>query len=76
LKINPKARFRVYVTGPAAAIASETELSLAKLAPEAAQVADAIAADGVVPANVSIGASTGLKHVPAPAGPEIVVFAK
>ncbi|MGC9268643.1 hypothetical protein [Acidiphilium sp.] len=76
LKINPKAKFRVYVTGPTAAIPSDTELAMARLAPEAAQVADAIAADGVSPPNVSLGASTALPHVPAPAGPEIVVFAK
>lgn len=76
LKINPKAQFRVYLTGPAAAIPNETEREMSKLAPEAAQVADAIAADGVAPANVSLGASTGLKHVPAPTTPEIVIFAK
>ncbi|MDD2878179.1 MAG: hypothetical protein PHT60_09090 [Acidiphilium sp.] len=76
LKINPKAQFRVYVTGPAAAIASQSEMMMAKLAPEAAQVADAIAADGVPPPNVSLGAATRLRHVPAPAAPEIVVFAK
>ncbi|GBR76211.1 hypothetical protein [Acidiphilium acidophilum] len=76
LKINPKAQFRVYVTGPASAIPSDSELAMAKLTPEAAQVADAIAANGVIPPNVSLGASTKLAHVPAPAGPEIVVFAK
>lgn len=76
LKINPKAQFRVYITGPAAAIPSATERSMAKLAPEAAEVADAIAADGVAPANVSLGASTGLPHVTAPTAPEIVIFAK
>ncbi|SIR24292.1 MULTISPECIES: hypothetical protein [Acidiphilium] len=76
LKINPKAQFRVYVTGPAAAIPSDTELAMAKLAPEAAQVADAIAADGVAPSNVSLGAGTALAHVTAPTAPEIVVFAK
>lgn len=76
LKINPKAKFRVYVTGPTAAIASTTELALVKLAPEAAQVADAIAADGVAPGNVSLGESTALAHVAVPAAPEIVIFAK
>lgn len=76
LKINKDAKFRVYVTGPAAAIPSVSEQQMAKLAPEAAAVADAIAADGVLPGNVSLGASTKLPHVPTPKAPEIVVFAK
>lgn len=76
LKINPKASFRVYITGPAAAIANVSEQEMAKLAPEAASVADSIVADGVAPANVSLGASTDIKHVPTPKTPEIVVFAK
>lgn len=76
LKINPKAKFRVYLTGPTTAIPTVSEQMMAKMAPEAAQVADAIVADGVAAPNVSIGADTKLPHVPAPTSPEIVVFAK
>lgn len=76
LKINRNAAFRVYITAPAAAIPSVTEQQMAPLASKAAAVADAIVADGVAPGNVSLGASTNLPHVPAPAAPEIVVFAK
>lgn len=76
LKIDKNAQFRVYLTGPAAAIPTLSEQQMAKLAPEAAAVADAVAADGVLPGNVSLGASNKLPHVPTPKAPEIVVFAK
>ncbi|ABQ31163.1 MULTISPECIES: hypothetical protein [Acidiphilium] len=76
LKINPKARFRVYVTGPTAGGPAAAEMAMARLAPRAAQVADAIVADGVAPDHVSLGASAPLHAVPPPATPEIVVFAK
>lgn len=76
LKINPKAMFRVYLTGPASGGPAAAEQQMARLAPQAALVADAIVADGVAADHVSIGAATPLPHVPAPAAPEIVVFAK
>lgn len=76
LKINPKAKFRVYVTGPVSKIPNVSNRMMARLAPEASQVADAIVADGVAAHNVSIAASTKLAHVKPPAAPEIVVFAK
>lgn len=76
LKINPKAQFRVYVTGPTEGGPAAAQMAMARIAPQAAQVADAIVADGVAPANVSLGASAPLPNVKAPAAPEIVIFAK
>lgn len=76
LKINPKAKFRVYLTGPTDGGPAASERAMARLAPEAAQVANAIVADGVPSDRVSIAASAPLPHVPTPATPEIVVFAK
>lgn len=76
LKINPKATFRVYLTGPAAGGPATAEREMAHVAPKAAQVANAIVADGVPAERVSIAASAPLPHVPPPAAPEILVFAK
>ena len=76
LKINPNAKFRVYLTGPSAGGPAAAERRMAGLVPKAAQVANAIVADGVEAHRVSIGAAAPLPHVPAPAAPEIVVFAK
>lgn len=76
LKLNPKATFRVYLTGPTRGGPASAERAMARLAPEAAQVANAIVADGVPAERVSIGASAPLPHVRPPATPEIVVFAK
>ncbi|HQT62006.1 MAG TPA: hypothetical protein PLV07_06075 [Acidiphilium sp.] len=76
LKINPKAEFRVVVTAPAARGPAAAERAMARLAPRAAQVADAIVADGVAAQRVSLGAAAPLAGIPAPSAPEIVVFAK
>lgn len=76
LKVNPKATFRVYLTGPVHGGPASAEREMARLAPEAAQVANAIVADGVPAERVSIAASAPLPHVRPPAAPEILVFAK
>lgn len=76
LKIKPSAQFRVYVTAPPAGSPQEARQQMAELAPEAAQVANAIVADGVQPQRVTLGASTDLPRVKRPAAPEILVFAK
>lgn len=76
LKINPKAQFRVYVTAPAAGGPAAAQMAMARVAPLAAQVADAIVADGVASSSVSLGAAAPLANVTAPTGPEIVIFAK
>ena len=76
LKIKPSAEFRVYVTAPSAGSPAAAQQQMAELAPEAAQVANAIVADGVEPQRVTLGASTDLPRVKPPAAPEILVFAK
>jgi hypothetical protein len=77
LKIKPEARFRVVVTAPSAATPGAQQHEMSRLAPEAASIANAIAADGVGPSRVSLAAQGApIPHVAPPAGPEILVFAK
>ena len=75
LKIKPSAKFRVYVTAPSGS-PEGARRQMAELAPVAAQVANAIVADGVTPQRVTLGASTDLPEVKTPSQPEILVFAK
>jgi hypothetical protein len=75
-KIKPGARFRVTVTAPAGT-PDEQQDQMKRMAPTAASVADAIVADGVHPSHVSLAArGAPIPHLAAPAGPEVLVFAK
>ncbi len=76
LKIKPNAHFRVVVTAPQGT-PDEQQQAMSRLAPQAAAIADAIAADGVRPSRVSLAAQGApIPNVPSPAAPEILVFAK
>lgn len=76
LKIKPDAQFRVVVTAPDAASPGEQQREMSHLAPEAAEVANAIAGDGASAAKVSLAAeSRPIPHAASPKGPEILVFA-
>ena len=76
LKIKPEARFRVVVTAPGATPGAQ-QREMSRLAPEAASIANAIAADGVRPSRVSLAAQGApIPHVAPPLAPEILVFAK
>ena len=79
LRIKPGAEFRVDIIGLASKPPSVAEREMSQLAPLAAQVADAIVADGATPNRVSLGATTASARVKThriPTTPEIVVFAK
>ncbi len=79
LRIKPGAEFRVDIVGLASKPPSVAEREMSQLAPLAAQVADAIVADGATPNRVSLGATTAsarVKTLRIPTTPEIVVFAK
>jgi hypothetical protein len=79
LRIKSGAEFRVDIVGPASKPPSAAEREMSQIAPLAAQIADAVVADGAAPKRVSLGATTpsaGVKNHRIPTTPEIVVFAK
>lgn len=77
LKIKPGAQFRVVVTAPQAESPEAEQRAMSPLAPEAAEVANAIVADGASAGNVSLGSkSQPIPHTTPPKAPEILVFAR
>jgi hypothetical protein len=78
LAIKPTAQFSVVVTAPPVAAGASVQTAvMAHLAPEAAQVANAIAGNGVAPGNITLAAQQATPDTKSPVSlPEILIFVK